>query len=107
MREVADLFKALGDEQRLKILDYLASGAPCCGPGDGICACDVQEFAGLAQATVSHHMKILVQADLVSAEKRGKWVYYSLEPEGFKIAQEALAAFADRARSLIPLEVQM
>jgi ArsR family transcriptional regulator len=83
-----EIFKALGDEYRLQILDYLASSQSCCEPGDGICACDLQSLTGLSQGTVSHHMKVLVQALLVKYEKRGKWIYYSINPEGCAAALE-------------------
>ena len=81
-----EIFKALADESRLQILNYLASSQSCCEPGDGICACDLQNLLGLSQGTISHHMKVLVQAQLVKSQKRGKWIYYSLNPEGFAVA---------------------
>ena len=80
------VFKALADPARLKIIRYLASGATgCCG--DGVCACDLEEIAGLSQPTVSHHMKCLVAAGLVRAEKRGKWMYYDLDARGLELAR--------------------
>lgn len=80
----AQVFKALADPARLKILRLLAEQeSGCCGPEDGICACDFESVTGLAQPTVSHHMKALVGAGLVSSEKRGRWTYYRLEPAGF------------------------
>lgn len=48
----------------------------CCSP-EGICACDISKHLGLSPSTVSHHMKILQEAELVSARKKGLWVYYS------------------------------
>jgi ArsR family transcriptional regulator, arsenate/arsenite/antimonite-responsive transcriptional repressor len=83
---VAWVFKALSDPTRLKILRHLASDAVgCCG--DGICGCDLEELTGLSQPTVSHHVKCLVSAGLVQSEKRGKWMYYSLDAKGFKAAR--------------------
>jgi ArsR family transcriptional regulator len=102
----ADLFKALGDEHRLKILRFIATGNPaCCATGDGICACDLIDEVGLAQATVSHHMKILADAQLVRGEKRGRWVYYSLNQEGFRHALSFLTPFLDTSNQLVSLEV--
>ena len=75
MREQAEWFKALGDETRLGILMMLADGEKC--------ACDIQENFLLKQPTISHHMKILHQAELVLAEKRGKWMFYTLNLEQF------------------------
>lgn len=101
-----DIFKALGDEHRLKILQFIATGDPaCCSTGEGICACDIIDEVGLAQPTVSHHMKILVDAQLVRGEKRGRWVYYSLNQEGFRQAQAFLQPYVNTPNNLIPLEV--
>jgi ArsR family transcriptional regulator, arsenate/arsenite/antimonite-responsive transcriptional repressor len=75
-------FKALSDPARLKIVLYLASDAVgCCG--DGVCACDLEAVTGLSQPTISHHMKCLQFANLVTSEKRGKWMYYALNARGF------------------------
>ncbi|SMP61205.1 ArsR/SmtB family transcription factor [Anoxynatronum buryatiense] len=76
MKEQADCFKALGDMTRLSILMMLADGEKC--------ACDIQENFDLKQPTISHHMKILQQAELVRVEKRGKWMFYALNPERFR-----------------------
>ncbi len=86
---VAWVFKALSDPARLKILRYLASDAVgCCG--DGICGCDLEDITGLSQPTISHHMKCLLSANLIQAEKRGKWMYYNLDTRGFKAVQAYL-----------------
>lgn len=87
-----EVFKALGDPHRLKALHFLATADQgCCTNADGVCTCDVQEVLGLSQPTVSHHMKILVEAGLVDAEKRGKWTYYTLSARGFAVARTALS----------------
>lgn len=96
----ADLFRALGDEHRLNILDFLASGDfACCITADGICGCDLQALTGLAQSTVSHHMKILVDAGLVEAARRGRWTYYRLNPRGVARVEEALERWRQAASS--------
>ncbi len=84
--DLAWMFKALGDPARLKIVQHLAnqSSTHCCGTGSGICACDFEQLTGLKQPTVSHHMKCLISANLVTAEKRGRWMYYQINSEGFK-----------------------
>ena len=85
--ERADLiFKALASKPRREILALLAAhggkdDSRCCSP-DEVCACVFAEKLGLGAPTVSHHMKTLLDAGLVSAEKRGLWVYYRLRPEG-------------------------
>ena len=89
----AELFKALSDAGRLKGLRLRAHPPVncCASPGSG-CACDLEEHLGLAQPTVSHHMRLLVQAGLVTATKRGKWTDYTLNPQGFEKATELLQA---------------
>ena len=80
----AELFKALGDPARVRIVNVLASG-------DTICVCNLTEPLGLSQPTVSHHLKKLVDAGLVDREQRGKWAFFSLKRD----AVEKLAAVAD------------
>lgn len=88
----AEVFKALGDPHRLRALHFLATAdTGCCTNADGVCTCDVQEVLGLSQPTVSHHMKILVEAGLVDAERRGKWTYYALSTRGLTVARTALS----------------
>src|ERR1041385_3142418 len=81
----ADLFKALGDPARARLVDPRATAE---GP---VCMCDLSEPVGLAQPTVSHHMKKLLDAGLVEREQRGKWAYFSLKRD----AVAKLAAVAD------------
>jgi ArsR family transcriptional regulator len=94
MEELAVRFKALADPARLKILDFLLEpDQTCCSREDGVCACDMEEMLGLSQPTVSHHMKLLVQAGFVSAEKRGRWVFYAVDPRTFDALAEALEKY--------------
>lgn len=71
IEEGAMLFKALGDETRLSIVRRLAEAGE-------LCACDLA-CCGLTQPTMSHHLKVLREAGIVTAEKRGLWVHYSLK----------------------------
>jgi ArsR family transcriptional regulator len=71
----AALFKALGDPARVRILNLLATGD---GP---VCVCHLVEPVGLAQPTVSHHLKVLVEAGLLDRDQRGKWAFYAINPE--------------------------
>jgi ArsR family transcriptional regulator, arsenate/arsenite/antimonite-responsive transcriptional repressor len=81
----AELFKALGDPARVRLVNLLATA-------DGaVCMCELIEPLGLAQPTVSHHAKKLVEAGLVEREQRGKWAYFSLKRD----AVEKLAVVAD------------
>ena len=89
------VFKALSDPIRLRILEFLRRpDAECCSVEDRVCACDLEGLLGLSQPTVSHHMKILVQAGLVSSEKSGRWVYYRIDRPAFAAAIAYLAGFA-------------
>jgi ArsR family transcriptional regulator, arsenate/arsenite/antimonite-responsive transcriptional repressor len=81
----AALFRALGDPARVRIVNLLATS------GEAVCVCDLVEPLGIAQPTVSHHMKKLLDAGLVERVQRGKWTYYSL----LRPAVEKLAAVAD------------
>jgi ArsR family transcriptional regulator len=67
-------FHALSDPVRLRVLSILAGA-----PGGEVCVCELVGPLGKSQPTVSHHLKILTEAGLVSSERRGKWVWYSLE----------------------------
>jgi ArsR family transcriptional regulator, arsenate/arsenite/antimonite-responsive transcriptional repressor len=81
----ADVFKALGDPARVRIVNILATS------GEPVCVCHLIEPLGLAQPTVSHHLKKLTDAGLLEREQRGKWAYFSLRPQ----AVETLAAVVD------------
>ena len=72
---LANSFAALADPIRLRLLSYIAAS-----DADEVCACDLLEPSGRSQPTVSHHMKILVDAGLVERDKRGLWVWYRLVP---------------------------
>ncbi|MGL4608278.1 MAG: ArsR/SmtB family transcription factor [Trueperaceae bacterium] len=92
LETAALVFKALSDPARLKILAFLAT-QKCCETDEGICACDFEDVIGLSQPTVSHHMKLLVSANLVIAEKYGKWMYYRIDPAGFKYVKSLVEKF--------------
>ena len=72
--KAAQLFKALGDEHRIRILGILRSGEKC--------GCSILEELDISQPTLSHHMKILCDAGLVTGRKEGKWMYYSICCDG-------------------------
>lgn len=71
--ELERLFKALGDRHRLRILNVLLQA-----DGEAVCVCQFQPTLGIAQPTVSHHLKQLVEAGLLEREKRGTFAYYRL-----------------------------
>jgi ArsR family transcriptional regulator len=78
------VFKALGDENRLKIISMLGEFE--------VCACRLIEGLNITQPTLSHHMKILCKCGLVNATKKGIWMYYSLNREKFN---ELIAFFEE------------
>jgi ArsR family transcriptional regulator len=73
---LARVFHALGDRHRVRLLSLIAASE-----GGEACICDLTAPVGLAQPTVSHHMKLLVDAGLVTRDQRGKWAYYRIAPE--------------------------
>jgi ArsR family transcriptional regulator len=81
----AEVFKALADPARVRIVNVLAtSGSP-------VCVCHLIEPLALSQPTVSHHLKKLTDVGLLDREQRGRWAYYALRPE----AADTLAALVD------------
>ena len=79
------MFKALGDATRVRLLSLTAATT-----GGEACVCDLIEPVGLSQPTVSHHMKLLVDAGLVSREQRGRWAYYRVVDETLSAIGQAM-----------------
>lgn len=91
-KKTAVMFKAFCDENRLHILELLRDGERC--------ACDILEEMKITQPTLSHHMKILCDAGVVSGRKEGKWMHYSISEEGLEKIRNCLDYFtkhSDRA----------
>ncbi|WP_407835794.1 ArsR/SmtB family transcription factor [Streptomyces sp. DSM 116496] len=85
--DVAKMFKALGDPIRLRLLSMIAST-----PGDGeVCVCDLTSPFELSAPTISYHLKILREAGLVTSDRRGTWVYYSLRRDSLASLSGILA----------------
>jgi ArsR family transcriptional regulator, arsenate/arsenite/antimonite-responsive transcriptional repressor len=80
--EQVQLFRALGDETRLQIVRLLARQA------EPLCVCHVEAAFNLAQPTISHHLKVLREAGLVTTKRRGVWIYYRLNRARFGRLQE-------------------
>lgn len=72
----ARVFKALADPVRLRVLSLIASHA-----GGEACVCDVTGAFDLTGPTISHHLKVLREAGLITGDRRGTWVYYRAHPE--------------------------
>jgi ArsR family transcriptional regulator, arsenate/arsenite/antimonite-responsive transcriptional repressor len=81
----AAIFRALGDPARVRIVNLLAHS------GEPVCSCELQPTLELSQPTVSHHLKKLAEAGLVDREQRGKWAYFTINPD----AARRLSAVAD------------
>ena len=84
-KDVALICKALGDSNRLQIVELLSTGEKC--------ACKMLDEFEITQPTLSHHMKILRECDLINVRKEGKWMHYSLNCE-------TLSAFRDYINTL-------
>lgn len=98
---IHEQLRLLGDPTRWRILEFLADPIlSCSSRADGVCGCDLETFLGVTQPTVSHHMKQLVEAGLVTSERKGRWVFYELQSEAFRnlsAALESLAAAGEAA----------
>lgn len=86
--ELANAFKALGDPTRIQIMSILA------GSDEPTCVCEITPRFSISQPTISHHLRILRDADFIYAERRGTFMYYQLN-------RAALADLPDAMRQLI------
>ncbi len=82
--ELAGAFAALADPVRLRLLSLIAAAGE-------ICSCDLQAPLGKSQPTISHHTRVLSEAGLITGEKRGRWVWWSIVPERLARLSEATA----------------
>jgi ArsR family transcriptional regulator len=93
------MMNALADPTRLKIIEHLARPeAECRSVEDLVCACELEKLVGLSQPAVSHHMKVLMAAELVAAERDGRWIYYRLRRRRFAHLASYLARFGKSAK---------
>lgn len=86
-KRMALVFKAFCDENRIRILKLLRSGEKC--------ACVLLEDMQISQPTLSHHMKILCDSGIVSGRREGKWIHYSISPDGTQQAAQYLRFFTE------------
>ncbi|QXC60579.1 metalloregulator ArsR/SmtB family transcription factor [Aquihabitans sp. G128] len=80
---LAHTYAALADPVRLRLLSLIASSGE-------MCSCDMVEPLAKSQPTVSHHTKILAEAGLITGDKRGRWVYWSVQPARADFVRQAL-----------------
>jgi ArsR family transcriptional regulator len=85
--EFVRVFRALSDENRVRILEMLCAGEQC--------ACVLLEGMSINQPTLSYHMKILCESGIVKSRRSGKWNYYAIDPEGCEYAKRLLDATAN------------
>jgi ArsR family transcriptional regulator len=76
--QLASLLKAVADPTRLQLLSLVGAA----GEGEA-CVCDLTEVLGLTQPTISHHLKVLVDAGLLTRDRRGSWAYFRLVRDRF------------------------
>lgn len=85
-QQLATVLKAIAEPTRLRLLSLVAAH-----PDGEACICDLTDPVDLSQPTVSHHMKVLVEAGLLTREQRGKWAFYRLVPGAFDALAQLLA----------------
>ncbi len=85
--EYLRVFRALADPKRLRIIELLMEGEEC--------ACVLLDDLGIAQSTLSHHMKILCDSGIVTGRREGKWMYYRIDEDGCEYASQLLEKIRD------------
>jgi ArsR family transcriptional regulator len=81
--ELATVFAALGDPVRLRLLSLVAAQGE-------VCSCHLEEPLGKSQPTVSHHTRVLAEAGLITGERRGKWMWWTVVPERLALVRRLL-----------------
>lgn len=90
---LAEIFKALSDPTRVRLLAHISSSEH-----GTACACHLPEILGISQPTLSHHLKKLVEAGLITREQRGRWAHYTAVPEVMDVARDFLGEPTGTAR---------
>lgn len=81
-KQIVKIFKAIADENRLQMIKLLSC--------ENLCTCNFVNILEISQPNVSHHLKILREAELIDASKRGRWIDYSLNEETIKLIKNEL-----------------
>jgi ArsR family transcriptional regulator len=84
---LAGVFKALADPSRLRLISLVAAHEDA-----EACVCELTDPVGLSQPTVSHHLRILVDAGILTREQRGRWAYYRLVPDTLNALSALIAS---------------
>jgi ArsR family transcriptional regulator, arsenate/arsenite/antimonite-responsive transcriptional repressor len=85
--ELAQVFRALGDPVRLRLVSLIGAHQ-----GGEVCVCDLTSAFSLTQPTISHHLKVLREAGVIDSERRGTWVYYRVVPAALERMAVLLSA---------------
>ena len=93
--ELARVFKAMGDPVRLRLLSLIASHE-----GGEACVCDLTDVFDLTGPTISHHLKVLREAGLITGERRGTWVFYRVRADALRSASQLLTLDVDTDAAL-------
>jgi len=80
------VLKALADRHRLRIVNLLLRA-----DGEAVCVCEIQPLLGLSQGTVSHHLRLLLEAGVIARETRGTYSYFSLVPGALESVREVFS----------------
>lgn len=80
--QILQILKALADSNRLAIIRHLGKGEAC--------VCELLELFSVTQPTLSHHMRILSEADLVEGRREGKWIHYSIKDATLQAFQDSV-----------------
>ncbi|MBZ4663117.1 MAG: winged helix-turn-helix transcriptional regulator [Caloramator sp.] len=86
--KLVDILKALSDENRIKIIKMLS----CCD----MCVCDICDNLNLSQPAVSHHLKILSDAGILNTQRKGKWIFYSINRDTFDYLQNEITKLLEK-----------
>jgi ArsR family transcriptional regulator len=86
--QLVGVMRALGEPTRLEIYRLVA------GQTAPLCVCDIVERFPLRQPTISHHLKVLREAELLTVSRRGKWAYYAANPRGLEVLRQAATYLA-------------
>ncbi|WP_345422243.1 metalloregulator ArsR/SmtB family transcription factor [Actinomycetospora chlora] len=97
--ELSRVFKAMGDPVRLRLLSLIASHA-----GGEACVCDLTDVFDLSGPTISHHLKVLREAGLITGERRGTWVYYRVRPDLLAQVSAVLVPAAPDSPAAMPAD---
>lgn len=103
MKKLIIFFRAMGEDTRVKIISMLLK--------EEMCICELMEELKLSQSAVSHHVKILKQAELVNDRRSGKWTFYSINKSGFedhlKSLQEEFVEPVDNYKYVMKKETKL